>query len=131
GWDMYGSFGHYNSDFTSPAFLTGTAEERSSSGTNYSFNTSHKTPIDGSVSLGWSHQNSSSSDSNHSSGTSYSASAGITPFGRLGLSGSGSYSRNWSHTRAHSVLGPTAGSIDLIDRNAKTLFLNSSASLYI
>jgi hypothetical protein len=131
GWDMYGSFGHYNSDFSSPTFLTGTAEERSSNGTNYSFTTSHKIPIDGSVSLGWSHQNSSSSENDHSSGTSYSASAGITPFGRLGLSGSASYSTNGAESLAYSVLGPAAGSIQLIDRNAKTLFLTSSASIYI
>src|SRR4029079_3403257 len=102
-----------------------------STGTNYSFNTSHKIPIDGSVSLGLSHQNSSSSENDHSSGTSSAASAGIPPYGRLGLSGSVSYSTNGSQSLAFSVLGPTAGSIDLIDRNAKTLFLNSSASLYV
>ncbi len=131
GWDMYGAYGHYSSNFTTPAFLTGTSQELSSDGTQWTFNANHKIPIDGSVSLGWSHQHSSNDNGDHSGGTSYSASAGITPFGRLGLAGSISYSTNGAESLAYSLLGPAAGSIQLIDHNAQTLFLSSSASLYV
>lgn len=131
GWDMVGTYAHYSNNFHTPEFLTGVSEDRTGSGSNYAFTTQHKIPIDGSVSFGVSRQAATSSENDHSSGTSYSASAGITPFGRLGLSGSVSYSTNGSESALYSLLGNNVGTVTLLDRHSSILFLASSASVYI
>lgn len=113
GWSMSGNIAHYNSDYNLPQVITGLPENLSSSGTFYSFTTQHSIPLDGSISFGWSHGDGDNNQGDHNSGTSYSVGAGITPWQRLSLGSSFSYSTNAAQTFAYSVLGNNSTGIPL------------------
>ena len=131
GWNMQGGFSHYNFDFNTPEFITGTPEQFGGSSTNYSFTTDHKLPINGNFSFGWSHTSGESLQGDHSSGTSYSVAAGITPWQRLALGSSFTYSTSAAQSLASSILGPDAGTVNLYSNNVKFLFNYNSASIYL
>ena len=130
GWHMFGTFGHYNNSFTTPEFLTGTAISRSGSGNNVSFTTSHTIPLGGSVSLGASRTSASNSDNDSDSGYSLSGSVGITPFRRLGLSSSFTYSSNSAAFLSNSLLGGLS-TTNVVDNRAKLYFWSNSASVFL
>jgi hypothetical protein len=131
GWSMFGNISHFNADYNLPQATVGIGENLSNSGTFYSFTTQHSIPIDGNVSLGWSHGTGESSAGEHNSGTSYSVSAGITPWQRLALASSFTYSTNAAQTLAYSALGNNPAVFTAYGNSAKLLFSSSSASIYV
>jgi hypothetical protein len=131
GWSMFASLAHYNANYNLPEVITGLPESLSSSGTFLSFTTQHKIPLDGSISLGWSHGSGENNQGDHNSGSSYSVGVGITPWQRLGLATSFSYSSNASQYFAYTTLGSNSTGIPLVSNNAKLLFSSSSASIYL
>lgn len=98
GFQINGYFNRQNVDSSFPAFLTGSALESNSSGTNYGFTAFHTIPLSGNVGFGFSRFNYDSNDNFglSSNGTSDTATATISlsPTNRLGVSASFRYYDN-------------------------------------
>jgi len=128
---MHGSYSHFNNTYSSPSFLVGETLTRTGKSSVYTFNTQHQIPINGNFSFGWSHSSGGSDNEDHSSSSSYSLGAGITPWSRLGLSSSFSYTTNLSEAWAFNLFGPSAGTLNIVERGSNGLFVMNSASLAI
>ncbi len=93
GFSLHGNVNHYNTEFTSPNFLTAANISNVSSSTNYGVTATRRFPLSGSLSLAWS-RTSSENGPNESTSSSYTASAVFSPWRRLVVSQTLNYTTN-------------------------------------
>jgi hypothetical protein len=130
GFNLQGRFGHYNTDFLSPSFLTGTTISGTSSNTNYGIVATRSLPLSGSLGLGLS-RTTSQSGTESLAGNSYTASASISPWRRLSLSGTFNYLTN-----AFAELSQLfdANNLPLLvkrDSNSNAIYMNTTATFTV
>jgi hypothetical protein len=130
GFTLHGSLNHYNTNFLSPSFMTGTDISNTSSSTNYSATAMRRLPFSGSLALGWS-RSASENGGSDSTNNSYSASAVFMPWSRLVVSESWNYTTNVVAAIAQS-LGGDAGSTFFDSKSGwNAMYMNTTSTLML
>ena len=130
GFNLQGRLSHYNTDILSPDFLTAENISSTSSTTNYGVLATHSLPYSGTLGLGWSRTTSDSGFDDYAS-NSYTASAGVSPWRRLSLSGYLNYTTNYIAALAQSFgETPISPSIN-IDPNSNAIYMNATGTFTI
>jgi hypothetical protein len=131
GFALQGRLGHYNTDLTSPSFLTAATISDTSSTTNYGVTATRMLPLSGSLGLAWSRTTSESGFDDWAS-NSYTASAGISPWQRLSISGFGNYTTNAIAALAQSF-GDATPILPLVNRdsNSHAIFMNTTGTFMV
>jgi hypothetical protein len=128
GFNLQGRLGHNNTDFLSPSFLTGTTIGGSSSNLNYGVIATRSLPLSGSLGLGWS-RTTSQAGTDHVAGNSYTASASISPWRRLSISGSLNYTTNAFAELAQWFDNETIPPLSKF--NSKAIYMNTAATFTV
>ena len=133
GFQINGYFNRQNTDSSFPAFLTGSALESNSKGTNYGFTAFHTLPLSGNVGFGLSRFTYDSSDNFElsNSGTSDTATATISlsPTRRLGVSASFRYYDNLvGELQQNGTLPPGSVPITSFNTGVSGVTFNTFAS---
>jgi hypothetical protein len=130
GFNLQGRLSHYNTDLLSPSFLTAETIDSNSSNTNYGLTATRRLPLSGSLGLGWS-RTTSESDFDDLASNSYTASASISPWRRLSISGFGNYTTNALFAFSQS-LGDTPSSSPVnLGSNSNAIYLNTTGTFTI
>ena len=131
GFNLQGRLGHYNTELSSPDFLAAEATTNTSSTTNYAVNASRRLPLSGSLGLGWS-RTTAGSAGDDSASNSYMASAGISPWQRLSISGYCNYTTNVIVALERSLFGNAAISpLVNADSNSNSIYMNTTGTLLV
>lgn len=131
GFSLQGRLGHYNTDLFSPSFLTAANISNTSSNTNYGVTASRRLPLSGSLGLGWSRTTSESGIDDVAS-SSYTASAGISPWQRLSISGFYNYTTNAVAAFEQSLFGNTSLSpLGGAGSNSNAMYMNTTGTFLI
>jgi hypothetical protein len=130
GFNLQGKLSHYNTDLLSPSFLTAEAIGISTSNTNYGVIASRKLPLSGSLGLGWSRTTSDSGDENLTS-SSYTASAGFSPWQRLSINGYFDYTTNAIAALSQSLGDTPISPLANLDSNSNAVYMNATGNFTI
>jgi hypothetical protein len=125
GFSLQGNLNHYNTDLLSPGFLTASPISGTSSSTNYGVVATHSLPLSGSLGLGWSRTTSETGMDDFTS-SSYTASATISPWRRLSISGFGNYTTNTLAAFAQSLGDNTVSPLANLDSNSNAIYMNTT-----
>jgi hypothetical protein len=130
GFNLQGTLGHYSTDLLSPDFLTASTVNSSSLNTNYSTTATHRLPLSGNLGLGWSRTTSASGMDDFSS-NSYTASAGISPWQRLSISGLWNYTTNAILAFAQSLGEVPVAPLGSLGSNSNTTYMNATGTFMV
>jgi hypothetical protein len=130
GFSLNGSLNHYNTEVLSPSFLTAEAISSTSSSTGYSLSATHSLPLSGSFGLGWSRA-ASDNGLDEFTTSSYTASAGFSPWQRLSISQAFSYTTNVMGALAQSLGNPPVSPWVDFNPNSSLLFMNTVGTLSV
>jgi|WetSurMetagenome_2_1015567.scaffolds.fasta_scaffold66731_2 hypothetical protein len=130
GFSLQGNLNHYNTQLLSPSFLTATTISGDSSSTNYGITAMHRLPFSGSLGLGWSRANLGSGIEDTTS-SSYTASASVSPWRRLSISGFGNYTTNAMAALAQSLGGNTISPLVNLDSNSSSIYMNTTGTFTV
>jgi hypothetical protein len=130
GFSLQGRLGHYNTDFLSPSFLTGATVDSSSSNTNYGIIATRRLPLSGSLGLGWS-RTTSETGNDHFASSSYTASAGFSPWRRLSVSGFCNYTTNDMVELAQWFDDNTLPPLVRFNSNSSATYLNTTGTFTV
>lgn len=130
GFFLQGRLNHYNTDLLSPSFLTAETIRNTSSNLNYGIVATRRLPLSGSLGLGWSRTTSESGGEDLTS-SSYTASAGFSPWRRLSINGQGSYTTNAIVALAQSFGDTPISPLANLDLNSNAIYLSTTGTFTV
>ncbi len=130
GFSLQGNLNHYNTDLLSPSFMTAATISNTSSSTNYGVTATRSLPLSGSLGLGWSRTTSESGMDDFTS-SSYTASASVSPWRRLSISGFGNYTTNAIVALAQNLGDNTISPLVNRDSNSNAVYMNTTGTFTV
>jgi hypothetical protein len=130
GFSLQGNLNHYNTDLLSPSFLTAATINNTSSSTNYGVTANRRLPLSGSLGLGWTRTTSESGNDDFTS-SSYTASASVSPWRRLSISGFGNYTTNAIVALAQSLGDNPVSPLANLDSNSNAIYMSTTGTFTI
>lgn len=130
GFTLAGNLSHNTSSYTTPEFLSAEVLRGGSNGTSYGLSAAHQLPLNGGLTLGWSHSHSEASNGYGYGTTFYTAGTTFTPWRRLTLYQNATYATNVSELLAQTVLNGETVS-HLSDSDSSGVFYDAGAGLFI
>jgi hypothetical protein len=129
GFNLHGTFNHYNTEFLSPSFLTAAAISNTSSSNHYGVTATHKLPFSGNLGLMWS-RTASENGASDSTSNSYTASAVLSPWRKLVVSETWNYTTNVLGMLAHD-LNADASSFQKSGSGWNSMYTNTMGTLMV
>jgi hypothetical protein len=130
GFNLQGRLSHYNTDLLSPSFLTAETINSSSSNMNYGVTATRRLPLSGSLGLGWS-RTTAESEIDDLTSSSYTASASISPWRRLSISGFTNYTTNAIFALAQSFGDNPLPPLGARNSDSNAIYMNTTGTLTI
>jgi hypothetical protein len=130
GFSLQGTLAHYNTDLSSPDFLTASAFNWASSNTHYGVVASRSLPFSGNLGLAWSRTTSASEMDNFASNA-YTASAGISPWRRVSISGFLNYTTNAMADYTHSLNEMPVSPLGRLGSNSNSIYMNTTGTFMV
>jgi hypothetical protein len=130
GFNLQGTLAHYNTDLSSPDFLSAAAVNSTSSNTHYGITAMRRLPFSGNLGLGWSRTTSAGESDNFAS-NSYTASAGISPWQRFSISGFLNYTTNALVAYAESLGQIPVAPLGSLGSNSNTTYMNATGTFMV
>jgi hypothetical protein len=130
GFTLAGNLSHNNSSYQTPEFLTAEFLKGGSDGTSYGLSASHQLPLNGGLTLGWSHSHSEGSNGYGYGTTFYTAGTTFTPWRRLTFFQNGTYATDVSALLAQTILHDATVS-NLSDTGSIGVFYDAGAGLFV